>query len=121
MSETENDGIERGPDGGIISDESAALAEAEAYPDRADPEFWDAFSERLVELCEEAGMDANFENLVECMRLHWKDLIREERTKRKAKRRRLRKLKEARQSRIDSQQAMDDEIAQLESEVGNGG
>ena len=120
MSESES-GIVRGPDGAIVSEEPPEVDEATVYPDRADPEYWSALGERLQELCEEADVEATFENMLECLRLHWGDLTKENRTIRKAKRRRLRRLKEVIQSRADSQQSIEDEIAQLESEVGNGG
>ena len=121
MSENEDPPVIADTGDGTFGAIQAALDEAEQYPDRADPDFWEALGEALQELCFEAEMDATPENLIECLRLHWNDLIQPERTQRRRKRARLRQLRDQRDAEDAGRQALEDEITELEREVGNNG
>ena len=123
MSESEDDAVlgDTGNPGEPFGAAQAEVDEATAFPNRADPEFWEAFGDRLQELCIEAELPGTPEDLIECMRLHWNELIDEDATKRRAKRRRLRKLREQRDAEDAGRGALEDEITELEREVGNNG
>lgn len=101
-----------------LTPEELDALELANHPDRADPEFWEAFGDRLNELCELAGEPANFENMIECMRLNWKALVNEEQTKRQFKEHRLRQLRDEKQKRVDTEAQLDADIEELEREVG---
>jgi len=114
MSETEEEpGIERGPDGAIISEEPVEIDEATAFPNRADPDHWAAISEVLIDLCKDLEQGATIENMIDCLRLHWKELVDVEATKTRGNDIELSRLQEAVTKQDEARPAQDARIAEL--------
>ena len=113
MSETPPDQPQ--PDPVELTPEEIDAAEAAAYPDRADPEHWDAVVSFLQSEIESEGKDETFENMLECLRLNLKGLVAKAPMVNRHRRRRLRLLRAERQRQDDDRQALDDEITDLET------
>ena len=58
--------------------------EATAFPNRADPEHWDAISRVIVDLCKDIDGAASVDNMINCVRLHWHELVDADATKARA-------------------------------------
>lgn len=88
--------------------------EARDFPNRADPEHWDALSAVIVKLCED---DASPDRMINCLRLNWKVLIDAPATIRSAKQTELTELQNEAQRRVDDQPAIDARITKLQEEL----
>lgn len=87
--------------------------EAREYPNRADPDHWEAIGFVLRDKCKDLEGGASVENLVECLRLNWKTLTDVAATKREATALELGQLEESIQAQDDARPAQDARIAEL--------
>lgn len=110
------EGFEGGPDGPEAAaaraerERAAVPDEATVYPNRADPDHWEAIGAIINDLC---GGTADIAEMVECLRLNWKTLANVRGTIATARGIELAKHEAEAQRQDDERAALDARIAEL--------